>query len=653
MSEELKNTPASKNASGMPRSNGRGGWIILIVLTAVLLGFHFAKPAGAPAREMSQTEFREAVQKERVAQVERIRQLDSGSTYLLGRLKDEESNFRVNLVPNENEGLMDFLVAAKVPCPVREQEPLFGPFLQQLLIFGVFAALMWFLIYRKMAGGAGGMFSFGKSRAKLLNENTGKGKVTFKDVAGVDEAKEDVAEIVEFLKDSKKFTKLGARIPRGILLVGPPGTGKTLLAKAIAGEAEVPFFSISGSDFEEMFVGVGASRVRDLFEQGKKNAPCIIFIDEIDSVGQKRNGGGMAAQRCADQTLNAMLEEMDGFGTNTGVIVIAATNRPDILDPALLRPGRFDRQVHVDLPTLRGREDILRIHAAKVKLAPDADLSRLARGTSGHSGADLANIINEAALLAARRNLEAIPHAILEEARDKVFWGSERKSAGFSRKEYETTAWHESGHALLQLLLEHTDPLHKVSIIPRGRALGVTMSLPEQDVLNRTRSWFLDYMTLCCGGRLAEEMHTDDISTGAAQDIAQATAVARGMVCRYGMSDAFGFQSFVEPNAFAIEEAPPPYSQKTAETIDAEVKKLVDGAYTRARKMLKANRDKLELLATTLLERETMDGREVAQLLGIPLREENAPEPVHAPVETVTPEVIDAAGDAHEGEAQA
>ncbi len=605
--------------SGAP--SARGGWLILAVCAAAFLALRFSgvSPQQAETRELSQTEFRSAVTNRRVERVERVRNLESGSTWLQGRMVGEASDFRVNLVPNENEALGEFLIANKIECPVKEREPFLGPFMQQLLIFGVFAALMWFLIWRKMSGGSG-MFSFGKSKARLLNENDGKDGVTFKDVAGVDEAKEDVAEIVEFLKDSKKFTKLGARIPRGILLVGPPGTGKTLLAKAIAGEAKVPFYSISGSDFEEMFVGVGASRVRDLFEQGKKNAPCIIFIDEIDSVGQKRNAGGMAAQRCADQTLNAMLVEMDGFGTNTGVIVIAATNRPDILDPALLRPGRFDRQVHVDLPTLKGREEILKIHASKVKLAEDADLTRLARGTSGHSGADLANIINEAALLAARRNLEAIPHSILEEARDKVFWGSERKSAGYTRKEYENTAWHEAGHALVQLLVEHADPLHKVTIIPRGRALGVTMSLPEQDVLNRTRAWFTDYMTLCCGGRIAEEMHTGDISTGAAQDIAQATAVARSMVCRSGMSAKFGFQTFIEPNSLAIEEAPPPYSQKTAEAIDEEVKKLVDAAYTRASKLLAANRDKLEKLATALLEHETMDGRDIETLLEIPHR---------------------------------
>ena len=624
MSEEPKEQArAARRPRPIPRASGpqgtRGGWIVLAVILAVFLGSRYLSTNQPQPLELSLTEFRQRVERSEIESVERVRVVDGARTYLRGKLLDApRTAFRVTLVPGENESLMDFLAAKNVRCPVKEEEPLFGPFLQQLLIFGVFAALMWFLIYRKMmGGGAGGMFSFGKSRARLMDENKGAGKVTFKDVAGVDEAKEDVAEVVEFLKDPKKFTKLGARIPRGILLVGPPGTGKTLLAKAIAGEAKVPFYSISGSDFEEMFVGVGASRVRDLFEQGKKSAPCIIFIDEIDSVGQKRNAGGMPAQRSGDQTLNAMLVEMDGFGTNDGVIVIAATNRPDILDPALLRPGRFDRQVHVDLPTLKGREDILKIHAAKVKLAPDVDLVRLARGTSGHSGADLANIINEAALLAARRNLETIPQSVLEEARDKVFWGSERRSAGFTRKEYETTAWHESGHALLQLLLPHADPLHKVTIIPRGRALGVTMTLPEKDVLNRTKGYFLDELAVLAGGRIAEEMHTQDISTGAMSDIAYTTQIARAMVCRYGMSARFGFQNFVEPNAFAVEEAPPPYSQKTAEAIDEEVKHLVDAAYAKAAELLTANRDKLERLATTLLEKETMDGRDVEALVGI------------------------------------
>ena len=602
MSEEQdrKRAEDAPSAPKKPRSapsaarvpNGRGGWIVFAVIAASFLAMRLMNPEQRRFRELSQTEFRAAVEADRIERVERVRKLESGSTYLVGRMRDDNADFRVNLVPNENERLMEFLSENAIKCPIREEEMMGG-------------------------GGPGGMFSFGKSRARLMDENKGKRKITFKDVAGVDEAKEEVQEIVEFLKDPGKFTKLGARIPRGILLVGPPGTGKTLLAKAIAGEAKVPFFSISGSDFEEMFVGVGASRVRDMFEQGKKNAPCIIFIDEIDSVGQKRNAGGFTAVRSADQTLNAMLVEMDGFGTNDGVIVIAATNRPDILDPALLRPGRFDRQVNVDLPTLKGREEILKLHAAKVKLADDVDLERLARGTSGHSGADLANIINEAALLAARNGMTEIPHAILEEARDKVFWGRERKSAGFTRKEYETTAWHEAGHALLQLLVENADPLHKVSIIPRGRALGVTMTLPEKDVLNRSRTYFLDELAVLCGGRIAEEMHTHDISTGAASDIAVATDIARAMVCRYGMSKTFGFQAFIEPNQFAAEEAPPPYSSKTAEAIDAEVQELISSAYARATKLLNDNRDKLELLATTLLEKETMDGRDVEKLLGL------------------------------------
>ena len=624
--KEREKEPARRRAlpKGAVPPGSRSGWLVLAVIAASLLAMRMMNPNKVQYAEISQTEFRARVEAGDVERVERVRSLDSGSTYLAGDMKTPSgmsTKFRVNLVPGENEKLSEFLIERGVKCPVREEEVLFGPFLQQLVIFGVFAALLWIFVYRRMMGGSGGPFSFGKSKAKLMDGNK-KDRVTFKDVAGVDEAKEDVAEIVEFLKEPKKFTKLGARIPRGILLVGPPGTGKTLLAKAIAGEAGVPFYSISGSDFEEMFVGVGASRVRDLFDQGKKSAPCIIFIDEIDSVGQKRNAGGMMAQRVADQTLNAMLVEMDGFGTNDGVIVIAATNRPDILDPALLRPGRFDRQVNVDLPTLKGREAILKIHAAKVKLADDVDLERLARGTGGHSGADLANIINEAALLAARKGLDAIPHAVLEEARDKVFWGSERKSAGYTRKEYETTAWHEAGHALLQLLLPNADPLHKVSIIPRGRALGVTMSLPDRDVLNRTRAYFIDELTVLPGGRIAEAMHTGELSTGAASDIAVATETARAMVCRYGMSEAFGFQSFVEPNAFAVAEAPPAFSQKTAEAIDAEVKRLVDEGYARAKKMLEENRDKLELLANTLLDQETMDGRDVEKLLGIPPRKD-------------------------------
>ena len=604
----------------VPRSapaGSRSGWITLAIVALTFLAMRLMSPNEEKVAEISQTEFRAAVDAHEVERVERIRELDSGVTYLLGKLHGRTEPFRVRLVPGENEKLMDFLTEAGISCPVKEKEPILGPLMQQLLFFRLLAAFFWFVFYRKL-GGTGGPLSFGKSKAKLLNEDKTKKRITFTDVAGVDEAKEEVQEIIEFLKAPARFKKLGGRIPKGVLLVGPPGTGKTLLAKAIAGEAEVPFFSISGSDFEEMFVGVGASRVRDMFEQGKKNAPCLIFIDEIDAVGQKRGSTTtFSGSHAVDQTLNAMLVEMDGFDANEGVIIIAATNRPDVLDPALLRPGRFDRQIYVDLPTLKGREDILKLHGAKITFAPDADLARIARGTPGFSGADLANLLNEAALLAARKGLEGVTHEVLEEARDKVLWGRERKSANLSDRDREITAWHESGHTLLQLLLEHTDPLHKVTIIPRGRALGATMSLPEQDVLNRTKSYFTDELVVCAGGRVAEEMFTGDISTGAAQDIAQATLIARNMVCRFGMSGDFGFQAFLEPNQFSAAELPPPYSQKTAEAIDAEVQKLVSDAYDTARKLLNENKDKLELLAKTLLEKESMDGRDVEDLLGI------------------------------------
>ena len=630
--QNRKSGPRGRNAQGSPR----GGWTILLAIAATLALLNYIGSAAEEklVKDMSQRELRSAVVAGSVEKIVRVNDHADGGTYFRGRLKSAQlgakgQEFRVRLIPGENASIMEFLEESGVDCPVEEREPVIGPFLMQVLLLVIMGLIFWFLFYRRMGGaGGGGIFSMGKSKAKLLNEDKAKTKVTFENVAGVDEAKEEVGEIIEFLKAPDKFKKLGGRIPKGVLLVGPPGTGKTLLARAIAGEANVPFFSISGSDFEEMFVGVGASRVRDLFEQGKKSAPCLIFIDEIDSVGRKRSEGGFTGGHIAnDQTLNAMLVEMDGFDANEGVIIIAATNRPDILDPALLRPGRFDRQIYVDLPTLKGREEILKLHGSKVKLAADADLKRIARGTPGFSGADLANLVNEAALLAARQNLEAIPHSILEEARDKVLWGRERRSAGYTKKERETTAWHEAGHALLQLLLEHTDPLHKVTIIPRGRALGATMSLPDHDVLNRTRSQFLDELVVMAGGRIGEEMFTNDISTGAAQDIREATRLARNMVCRYGMSDVFGFQSFQDPNPFASEEAPPPYSPETAKAIDAEVKRLIDTAYARAKELVSANRDKLEKLAAALLEHETMDGRDIEELLGIIKQRDEKEEP--------------------------
>jgi cell division protease FtsH len=444
-------------------------------------------------------------------------------------------------------------------------------------------------------------------------------KFTFKDVAGIKEAKEEVQEIVEFLKDPKKFQKLGGRIPKGVLLMGPPGTGKTLLAKSIAGEAGVPFFSISGSDFIEMFVGVGASRVRDMFEQGKKNAPCLIFIDEIDAVGRSRFSGMGGGHDEREQTLNAMLVEMDGFEANEGVIIIAATNRADVLDPALTRPGRFDRQVIIDLPTLEGREDILRMHAKKLALAKDVDFSRIARGTTGFSGADLANLLNEAALIAARTDKPAVEHCDMEEARDKVLWGRERRSRTMDERDLKGTAWHESGHALLQVLCEHADPLHKVTIIPRGQALGATMSLPDREITNRSKLEFLDNLVVLMGGRIAEQMFTGDISTGARMDIKMASEIARKMVCAYGMSENFGFQSFGdnEETFFMGREMTrnQSYSEETARKIDAEVAELLRNAYKRAEEMINQHRDKLEKLVELLLERESMDGRDVEDLI--------------------------------------
>jgi cell division protease FtsH len=486
-----------------------------------------------------------------------------------------------------------------------------------LLPLALVLALFYFLVRQQIRSAGRGALSFGKSRAKLLSQD--RNKVTFKDVAGVEEAKEEVQELVEFLKDPKKFQRLGGKIPKGVLMVGPPGTGKTLLAKAIAGEADVPFFSISGSDFVEMFVGVGASRVRDMFEQGRKNAPCLIFIDEIDAVGRHRGHGLGGGHDEREQTLNAMLVEMDGFDTQEGIIIIAATNRPDVLDPALLRPGRFDRQVTVSLPDVKGREEILRVHAKKVKLSEAADLSKIARGTPGFSGAELANLLNEAALLAARQNLKAITSAELEEARDKVRWGRERRSMAMTEQEKQSTAWHEAGHALVNVLLEHTDPLHKVTIIPRGRALGVTMSLPEHDQLSFARKEALDRLAMTAAGRIAEELFTHDISTGASNDIKQMTRLARNMVCEWGMSDKLGMVGYGshEDQVFLGRDInrSRDYSEATAQEIDREVRRLVDDGYERAKQLIMAHRDKIELIAQALLEYETLDGDQVKDIV--------------------------------------
>ena len=491
--------------------------------------------------------------------------------------------------------------------------PLFSGFVPVI----VFVGAMW-LIFRQQIRMAGkSAFSFGKSKARMMTRD--RNKVTFKDVAGIDEAKEELSEIVEFLRDPRRFQKLGGRIPKGVLMIGPPGTGKTLLAKAIAGEADVPFFSISGSDFVEMFVGVGASRVRDMFEQGKKNAPCLIFIDEIDAVGRSRGTGMGGGHDEREQTLNALLVEMDGIETAEGVIIIAATNRKDVLDPALLRPGRFDREVRVNLPDVRGREQILQVHTRNVKLARSVDLGLIARGTPGYSGAELANVVNEAALLAAKHNKEEVTQVELEEARDKVRWGRERRSMAMTEDEKRATAYHEAGHALLNVILPHTDPLHKVSIIPRGPALGVTMFLPEKDKHSAWKREELDELVVLMGGRVAEELFLGDVSSGAAGDIQMATFTARKMVCEWGMSEHLGMVQYVEDSSmtflgrdFGHNRG---YSEKTAESIDAEVLKIVSRAYDQAKEIVTAHRDAMEKITAALLEYETLDGKHIMDII--------------------------------------
>ena len=499
----------------------------------------------------------------------------------------------------------------------RDKNTMLMGFIMNLLPILIIFVLIWFVLIRQIRSAGRGAMSFGKSKARMLNKE--KNKITFKDVAGINEACEEVSELVEFLKDPKKFQKLGGKIPRGVLMVGPPGTGKTLLAKAIAGEAEAAFFSISGSDFVEMFVGVGASRVRDMFDQARKSTPCLVFIDEIDAVGRSRGHGLGGGNDEREQTLNALLVEMDGFDTQEGIIIIAATNRPDVLDPALLRPGRFDRQLTVNLPDVRGREEILKVHAKKVKLAKVVDLSIIARGTPGFSGAELANLLNEAALLAARTDKKAINMPELEEARDKVRWGRERRSMAMTDEDKKTTAWHEAGHALLNVLLEKCHPLHKVTIIPRGQALGATMSLPKEDVLNRQSKEMRETIAMTMAGRIAEEIVTGDISTGASSDIKQATNMAHAMVTQWGMSDKLGMVLYGDTDEYVFLgkeiSQNKTYSEQTAQQIDAEVRRLIDEGYELAKKLINENRDKLDLIANALLEYETLDGKQVKDIV--------------------------------------
>jgi cell division protease FtsH len=625
--------PIRRGPGGGP-AGGVGGrqfrtftfWV-LFVLAIVWLAQYLLGPRGRE-NEISYSEFIGQMESGNLQSVTFIQQEVRGQlkTKLpadVSQGRPEIDKFRVYLPspdPELPKKIMEKNTGITVrsrPAPTPWTSILFSPLLS-LGILGVF----WLLFIRQMQSGGSAALKFGKSRAKVLNENMVK--VTFKDVAGADEAKEELQEIIEFLRDPKKFQVLGGRIPKGALLLGPPGTGKTLLAKAVAGEAGVPFFSMSGSDFVEMFVGVGASRVRDLFDQGKRNAPCIIFIDEIDAVGRHRGAGMGGGHDEREQTLNQLLVEMDGFESNEGVILLAATNRPDVLDPALLRPGRFDRQIVVDLPDVRGREGILKVHMKNKPVSDDVDIRALARGTPGMAGADLANLVNEAALLAARRNQRRIAMMDFEEAKDKVMMGPERKSLLLSDQEKRTTAYHESGHALVGWLLPDADPIHKVTVIPRGRALGVTHFLPEGDQYTRTREYYVATMTAMMGGRAAEELIFGRITNGARNDIQVATNLARKMVCEWGMSDKLGPLQFGKKQDLIflgreISEQKD-YSEKTAEVIDAEVHRLVQGCYDQARKVLGENNDRLHALAGALLEREILDKEEIDKILnGQPL----------------------------------
>jgi len=595
-------------------------WIIVFVI--LLMAYQYYQKGQETVQTLKfNPDFVQLVEQKKVTECEVVEEI-SGNQYIVGTLKDLD-----RATGKAKRFKVDVMVTDDMPKWLRENGVKFGfsrqsPYMWQivssvapvLLLLG----LLYFMFSRQMKAAGHGALNFGKSRAKMMARD--KNKVTFKDVAGAEEAKEEVQEIIEFLKDPKKFQKLGGRIPKGVLLMGPPGTGKTLLAKAIAGEADVPFSSISGSDFVEMFVGVGASRVRDMFEQGKRNAPCIIFIDEIDAVGRSRFSGIGGGHDEREQTLNALLVEMDGFDTQEGVIIIAATNRPDVLDPALQRPGRFDRQIVIDLPTLEGREAILKIHAQRVKMAAGVELRRLARGTPGFSGADLANLINEAALLGARNGQEAVTMADLEEARDKVRWGRERRSRVLDEKEKRITAYHEAGHAMVTVMVAESEPLHKITIIPRGTAyLGATMQLPEKDRYMEGRKKLEGILTMLMGGRTAEELVFGDITSGASSDLKQATRLARLMVCDWGMSEALGPQTFGshEELLFLGREISrnQDFSEDTARKIDAEVNRLLREAHEAARRILEGGRDKLDLIARTLLERETMDGRDVEEIV--------------------------------------
>ena len=582
----------------------------LLMIMVVIGMFDYYSAAPAKQTDLSYTKFLQQVDEDKIKQVTIVDNIISG------KLSDGKEFTTV--VPNNDANLISKLqsknvdIKAELPPQPPWWTGILSSVLPMLLIVG-----LWFMMMNNQGGGGGRVMNFGKSRARRYDED--KIKVTFKDVAGAAEAKQELQEVVEFLKEPQKYNELGAKIPKGVLLYGPPGTGKTLLAKAVAGEAGVPFFSISGSDFVEMFVGVGASRVRDLFEQAKKSAPCIVFIDEIDAVGRQRGAGLGGGHDEREQTLNQLLVEMDGFGANEGIIMIAATNRPDILDPALLRPGRFDRQIVVDRPDIKGRTEILKVHVKGKPIADDVELEIIAQRTPGFTGADLSNLVNEAALMAARKNKKKINMPEMEEAAERVIMGPERKSRVISDNEKRLTAYHEGGHTIVGMLLEHTDPVHKVTIIPRGRAGGYTLSLPKEDRYYATRSEMLDELKVLLGGRVAEALVLKEISSGASNDLQRATALARQMICEYGMSEKIGPVTFGhrQDQVFLGRDIArdKDYSEEVAAEIDKEVRSFLDDAYAATEKLLNENMDKLHLIAEALMERETLEKEEIADIV--------------------------------------
>lgn len=582
-------------------------YLLIIIVAIWMIDYYSASTVSKT--DITYSAFMKHVQQDEVKQVTIV------DNVISGKLKDGKDFSTVapsddSLIPTLRA--RDIEIKAELPPQPPWWTTILSSLLPMLLIVGI-----WFMLMQQSQGGGGRVMNFGKSRARRYDEDNIK--ITFKDVAGADEAKQELEEVVEFLKHPKKYNDLGAKIPKGVLLYGPPGTGKTLLAKAVAGEAGVPFFSISGSDFVEMFVGVGASRVRDLFEQAKKSAPCIVFIDEIDAVGRQRGAGLGGGHDEREQTLNQLLVEMDGFGANEGIIMIAATNRPDILDPALLRPGRFDRQIVVDRPDIKGRREILKVHIKGKPISPEVELGVIARRTPGFTGADLSNLVNEAALMAARKNKNKIDMPEMEEAAERVIMGPERRSRVISDKEKRLTAYHEGGHTLVGMLLDNTDPVHKVTIIPRGRAGGYTLSLPKEDRYYATRSEMLDELKVLLGGRVAEALVLKEISSGASNDLQRATSLARQMICEYGMSPELGPMTFGhrQDQVFLGRDIgrDKDYSEEVAAKIDKEIRKFIDEAYQKTESLLNENMDKLHLIADALIERETLEGEEIDQLM--------------------------------------